>query len=153
MNLVPYTGSVCSDRSDGSIQVPPTDHSGCPASSVPSVKDKSRIHSRSCTWFFSLAVHIKTDCSSFVSPANFSDVLHSSYCQNIQIKKLHAAKETPIVSFSIDTNAASVLRLQNAQFAQIKGFISTSPKQMYENVVREWLLHEDIVNLELTSLR
>ena len=37
------------------------------------------------------------------------------------MQKLNAAKETSIVSFSIDTNAASVLRLQNAPFAQIKG--------------------------------
>ena len=147
--LNPFAGS---GRSVGSIPVPPSDHSGCPASSVPSVKEKSGIRSRSCTWWFSLAVRIKTDCSAFVSPANFSDVLHSSYCQNIQIQKLNAAKETSIVSFSIDTNAASVLRLQNAPFAQIKGFVSTSRNQMCENVVREWLRHKDIVNLELTSL-
>ena len=152
--LVPFAG-----RTVGSIQVPPDDHSGCPASSVtsvPSVKEKSDIpyiRSRSCTWCFSLAVRIKTDCSAFVSPANFSDVLHSSYCQNIQITKLRAAKETSIVSFSVDTNAASVLRLHDAPFALVNGYISTSHAQMYETVVREWLRHEDIVNLELTAIR
>ena len=112
-----------------------------------SVKQKSGITARSCTWWFSLAVRIKTGCSAFVSPANFTDILYSSYCQAIQINKLRAAKETSIVSFSIDTNAASVLRLQNAPFAQINGYVSTSRTQMYETVVREWLQHEDIVNL------
>ena len=65
----------------------------------------------------------------------------------------HAAQETSIVSFSVDTNAASVLRLQNAPFAQINGCISTGRTQMYETVVREWLRHEEIVNLELTAIR
>ena len=58
--LVPFAG-----RSVDSIQVPPADddaadHSGCPASSVPSVKEKSGIRSRSCTLWFSLAVRIKS---------------------------------------------------------------------------------------------
>jgi hypothetical protein len=57
------------------------------------------------------------------------------------------------VSFSIDTNAASVIRLQNAPFAQIYGYISTSGTQMYETAVRKWLHHADIVNLELTAIR
>ena len=118
-----------------------------------SVKQKSGFPARSCTWWFSLAVRIKTGCSAFVSPANFTDILYSSYCQAIQINKLRAAKETSIVSFSIDTNAASVLRLQNAPFAQIYGLISTSGTQMYETAVRKWLHHEDIVNLELTAIR
>ena len=65
----------------------------------------------------------------------------------------HAAQETSIVSFSVDTNAASVLRLQNAPFAQINGCISTGHTQMYETVVREWLRHEEIVNLVLTAIR
>ena len=118
-----------------------------------SVKQKSGFAARSCTWWFSLAARIKTGCSAFVSPANFTDILYSSYCQDIQINKLRAAKETSIVSFSIDTNAASVLRLQNAPFAQIYGLISTSGTQMYETAVRKWLHHEDIVNLELTAIR
>ena len=57
------------------------------------------------------------------------------------------------MSFSVDTNAASVLRLHDAPFALVNGYISTSHAQMYETVVREWLRHEDIVNLVLTAIR
>ena len=53
--LIPFRFLLPSPADDDAA-----DHSGCPASSVPSVKEKSGIRSRSCTWWFSLAVRIKS---------------------------------------------------------------------------------------------
>ena len=112
------------------------------------------------TWFFSLDVSIKAgsryaDASS-ISPNNFLDVLHSENCQQIQRVRLHAAEDTSIISFSINTDAASVFCVENDEgfkipVTQITGFISTD-RQMYKTVVQDWLLHPCIFNLELTAI-
>ena len=110
---------------------------------------------RAYTWFFSLAVRIRTiDCAnpSFVSPSCFSDVLLSDRCSTKLRDRLRANGNT-ILSFSIDTiiNSANVLRLGNVSFAQIRGFVNTGV-QIYKTVVEDWLQHEDITNLELTAI-
>ena len=81
-------------------------------------------------------------------------MLLSDRCRNIQINRLRADKEHSVISFSMDTDAANVLRLGtlgNAPFAQISGFVSTG-QQTYKTVVEDWLRHEDIANLELTAI-
>jgi hypothetical protein len=72
-------------------------------------------------------------------------------CLEIQGDRLHASKDTSEISFSIETDAASVFFQGNVPYTQIEGFISTE-KQMYKTAVQDWLGHIDIVNLKLTAV-
>jgi hypothetical protein len=73
------------------------------------------------------------------------EILHSENCLEIQRDRPHAAKETLVISFSIDTDAASVFFQGNVLCTQIEG-------QIYKTVVQDWLGHIDIVNLKLTAI-
>ena len=79
------------------------------------------------------------------------DIINSEYCKRIQTDRLHAAEDKSIVTFSINTEAASIFRVGNVPVTQIYGFISTE-KRMWDNVVQDWLRHPDIFNLELTAI-
>ncbi len=85
-----------------------------------------------------------------LSTPAFLEVLHSDGCLNFQIARLRAAKDTLVISFSIDTDAATVFFQGNVPYAQIEESISTE-KQVYKSVVQDWLGHIDIVNLKLTA--
>jgi hypothetical protein len=105
---------------------------------------------KSCTWFFSLDVRVKTDCA-YVPPSKFLEAFHSEKCLKTQRDKLRAAKDTSVISFSIDTDTGSVFFWGNVPFTQIEWFISTA-KHMCKTVVQDWLGHIDIVNLKLTTI-
>ena len=130
-----------------------TDHSDhhTNSSATTSVKRKTRI--RSYIWFYSLDVRITSNylVSSRVDPSNFLDVLHSEYCQQIKTARLHATEDTSIISFSLNTDAASVFHMGNVPVTQITGFISTV-QQMDKSAVLAWLRHPNIYNLELTAI-
>ena len=130
-----------------------TDHSDhhTNSSATTSVKRKTRI--RSYIWFYSLDVSITSNylVSSRVDPSNFLDVLHSAYCQQIKTARLHATEDTSIISFSLNTDAASVFHVGNVPVTQITGFISTV-QQMDKSAVLAWLRHPNIYNLELTAI-
>ena len=79
------------------------------------------------------------------------DIINSEYCKRIQTDRLHAAEDKSIITFSINTEAASIFRVGNIPVTQIYGFISTE-KQMWDSVVQDWLRHPDVFNLELTAI-
>ena len=79
------------------------------------------------------------------------DIINSEHCKRIQTDRLHAAEDKSIITFSINTEAASIFRVGNIPVTQIYGFISTE-KQMWDSVVQDWLRHPDIFNLELTAI-
>jgi hypothetical protein len=84
----------------------------------------------------------------YVSPANFSDIILSKRCQDIQSRKM---KHMSISSFSIDTCLSSVFQVVNLLFTQIIGFVA-STERINTGVVQEWLTQPDIINLELTHI-
>ena len=119
---------------------------------LPAKKNEPESVTRSYTWFFSLAARVRCPHPiSFVDPSIFSNILNSDRCKRIQYEKLHAAEDTSIISFSINTDAASVFHVDTVPVAHIIGYISTK-KQMWNNVVLEWLQHPDVFNLELVSI-
>ncbi len=101
---------------------------------------------------FSLAARCHSvPALSYVSRNTFLDIINSENCKRNQTERLHAAEDKSIVTFSINTEAAIIFRVGNVPVTQIYGFISTE-KQMWDNVVQDWLRHLDTFNLELTAI-
>ena len=113
------------------LQIDHTNSSAVTSATI-SVSKNTRV--RSLTWFFSLAVSIRSD-SSYVSPSNFRMFSIQNIASKFQRNRLHAAEDTSIIRFSINTDAASAFSVGNVHVTQITGFISTE-KQMRDNVVQ-----------------
>jgi hypothetical protein len=122
---------------------------GSDESVLPSV-DPGR---RSYVWFYSLDLRIEmqsADCS-YVSHSNFSYIVLSQLCVDIQIRRI---KWTKICSFSISADISSVFFVDNVPYTPVVGFMSfISPTQRIAlGAVHDWLTHPKIINLKLTPI-
>ena len=135
------TGSI-----DGSVESVESETTSAASSAGVSSGNSSvrKERVRPYTWFFSLAVRVRFPHQ---IAATFLNVLNSNYCKRIQVRKLHAEEDSSIISFSVNTDAASIFQVgQRSSCASY--WIHQHKKQTWNNVVQEWLHHPDIINLE-----